>query len=223
MKLVHPDLHFQIEWTEGVIPVFLIESAVQWRNIQKELFLQSQGIEGGWILSDDDKEIKFSKSVEMISNPIQLEENQKRVMNAFLQSLRQKAMSEQYWKRSQELNASIQKFFADLEIEYSFAYNINAEIDIPALAKAMEIHFEYEYENDLERMLQYCILIKDMLGTRLFIFWNLHHYFNKQELGLFYQEVIIRKWRVLLMETSLKSRMDMEKYYIIDQDNCEIY
>lgn len=223
MKLVHPDLKFQIELSESTIPICIVESPVRWRAMQRELLAQQMGEEGGWILSEEDREISLKKSVEMIFNPIQLEENQKRIMTGFLQSISKMATSESYWKKGQELNTEIQRFFGELEMEYSFEYHINPEIDFSALAKAMGIRIVNEYESDLERLLQYCILVKDILHHRLFIFWNLHDYFTEQELKLFYQEIMVRKWNVLLMENRVITENTLGKYYIIDKDNCEIY
>lgn len=223
MKLVHPEVHFQIIFSEQEIPVLLLESPICWRMIQKELFVQYGGGEGNWVLSHEDKELKIQKSVEMILNPIKLEENHKRIMNKFLQSLSEKAASENYWQKGQELNTEIQRFFGELEMEYSFGYHINPEIDFSALAKAMGIQIENEYESDLERLFQYCLLAKDILDIRLFVFWNLHQYFTCQELERLYQEFMVRKWNMLLVESSVNERIPEEKYYIIDKDNCEIY
>lgn len=223
MKLIHPDLQFQIQFMDDDIPVCVVESPVRWRAMQKELLAQMQGEDGKWVLSEQDKELKISKSVELLLNPLQLEENQRRIMNAFLQSFGKLAVNEAYWKRGQELNAIIQAFFSELEMEYPFEYSINSEIEFASLAKAMGIRIETEFESDLERLLQYCILTQDVMHTKLFIFFHLHAYFTGKELELFYQEVKQRKWKVLLMEPSLEESLSDEKYYIIDRDNCEIY
>lgn len=223
MKLVHPDLQFQIQFADTAIPVCVVESPVWWRALQKELLAQMQGENGKWVLSEQDKEMKINKSVELILNPMQLEENQKRILNAFVQSFSKTATNETYWKKGQELNAIIQTFFSELEMEYPFEYHINSEIEFAALAKAMGIRIETEYESDLERLLQYCILTQDLLNTKLFLFFHLHAYFTEEELELFYHEARQRKWNILLMESSVGKRLSNEKYYIIDKDNCEIY
>ena len=223
MKLVHPDLQFQIQFTDATIPVCMVESPIWWRAIQKELLAQTQGEDGKWVLSEHDKELKINKSVELLLNPLRLEENQRRIMNAFLQSFSKTAVNEVYWKKGQELNSIIQAFFSELEMEYPFEYRINSEIDFAALAKAMGIQIETEYESDLERLLQYCILTQDVMHTKLYIFFHLHVYFTEKELELFYQEIKQRNWNVLLMESSIENPRSDEKYYIIDQDNCEIY
>lgn len=223
MKLVHPDLQFQIQFTDTAIPVCVIESPVWWRAIQKELLAQMQGEDGKWVLSEQDKEMKISKSVELILNPLQIEENQRRIMNAFLQSLHKTAINEVYWKKGQELNAVIQTFFSELEMEYSFEYHIDTEIEFSALAKTMGIRINSDYESDLERLLQYCMLVRDIMNTKLFVFFHMHEYFTEEEIKLFYQEVKQRNWNVLFMEPSIGRRIPGEKHYIIDKDCCEIY
>lgn len=223
MKLVHPDLQFQIRFNDGIIPVAVMESPARLRKIQRELLAQQQGSDGRWVLSEEDKELGINKSVEILLNPLQLEENQKRIINAFLQSFGKMASNETYWKKGQELNDMIQTFFAELEMEFPFEYQINSEIDFPALAKAMGIRLNSEYESELERLLQYCILSENMLHTKLFVFFHLHAYFNGKEIKQFYQEVLLRKWNVLLVESSIRRRISAEKYYIIDEDDCEIY
>lgn len=223
MKLVHPDLQFQIEFIDHVISVCTVESPVWLRMIQRELLGQQRGEEGKWVLSEEDQEIKINKSVELFLNPLQLEENQKRITTAFLQSIQKTAANDMYWKKGQELNSMIQLFFAELEIEYPFDYHINSEIDFPALAKAMGIRINSEYESDLERLLQYCILSESMIHTKLFIFFHLHAYFTNKEISMFYQEILQRKWKVLLIEPSVDRKISGEKYYIIDADGCQIY
>lgn len=223
MKLIHPELLFQIQFTDSQIPVCIVESPVRWRNMQRELCLQHQGEDGKWVLSEADQEIGICKSVELVLNPLQLEENQKKIMQTFLRSFCEKAVSDMYWKKSQELNAMIQSFFSDLEMEYPFEYLIRTEINFSSLAKAMEIQIESRYDSDLERLIQYCTLFQEMMQTKLFIFFHLHDYFSDQELALFYQEILSRKWNVLLMETSVRNECSLEKYYIVDEDECEIY
>lgn len=223
MKLVHPDLQFQIEFTDRVIPVCTVESPAWLRKIQRELLDQQRGEEGKWVLSEEDQEIRINKLVELFLNPLQLEENQKRIMTAFFQSIERTASNDMYWKKGQELNSMIQTFFSELEMEYPFDYHINSEIDFTALAKAMGLRINSEYESDLERLLQYCILSESMMHTKLFIFFHLHAYFTNKEISMFYQEILQRKWKVLLIEPSVDRKLSGEKHYIIDADGCQIY
>lgn len=223
MKLAHSEISFCIDFDKTEIPVCIIESPKRWREIQKKLSTQYLGEDGEGVLSDHDKELNFSKTVEMIFNPLQLDENQRKLVTAFLKSFAEKAVNESHWRESQELNSIIQTFFGKMEMEYSFGYHINTETDFSALAKAMGLQIETQYETDLERLLQYCIMIKELTKIKLFIFWNLRNYFTQNELELFYEEIRRRDWKVLLMENHLEQMIDGEKWYIIDKDNCEIY
>ena len=159
----------------------------------------------------------------LIFNSLQLDVNQRKLVTAFLKSFAEKAVNEMHWREGQELNTHIQTFFGNLEVEYSFEFSINEELDYSSLAKAMGIQLVTEYETDLERLLQYCILLQELIKPKLLIFWNLRQYFSAEEMKLLYSEVCCREWNVLLMEHYIDSRIDGEKWYIIDKDNCEIY
>lgn len=100
MKLTHPDVHFDIEFgkADSLIPVCVVESPVRWREIQKELISQQSGDSGNWVLSEGDKELKISKVMEMIFNPLQLDVNQRKLVTAFLKSFAEKAVNEMHWR-----------------------------------------------------------------------------------------------------------------------------
>lgn len=120
LKLAHSEISFCIDFDKTEIPVCIIESPKRWREIQKKLSTQYLGEDGEWVLSDHDKELNFSKTVEMIFNPLQLDENQRKLVTAFLKSFAEKAVNESHWRESQELNSIIQTFFGKMEMEYSF-------------------------------------------------------------------------------------------------------
>lgn len=225
MKLAHPELSLCMDFDEAKtdVQVCVIESPIRWREIQKELLLQYNGGDGQWVLSERDKELSIEKKVEMIYNPLQLEENQRKMLTAFIKSLAEKAVSEVHWREGQELNSRIQGFFGKLETEYPFDFCINPELDFTALAKAMGLQIETQYDTDMERLLQYCLMTKELVKPQLFIFWNLRMYFSEEEMELFYAEIRRRGWKVLLIEHLLEYRLPGEKWYIIDKDNCEIY
>ncbi len=223
MKLVHKELPFQILFEEEFVPVCLIESPVWWRILQREIYTQVQGGEGRWVLSEEEKELKLSKAAHLILSPIYLDENQKSLWNGVTRLIGTKVMDEAHWKDWQEINALLHRFFAELETEFLFSYYLDGEIDVPALAKSLGLRIETDFKSDLERLLAYCILVKEVLGIKLFIFVQLHDYFTEKELTLLYEEIQTRKWNALLLETHVEQRVLGEKYYIIDKDGCGIY
>ena len=158
----------------------------------------------------------------MILNPLLADENSKRILNKFLQSVQNVSVNEKRWMQYQELNQVIQNFFYDMEMEFDFEYEIDESVDISKLAKAVGIHIVQEYDNDLERLIKYCILVRDLLKIQAFIFFDLKRYFSEKEIQDFYAEAMSRKWNIILFESSQFSILEEEKYYILDKDCCFI-
>ena len=155
MKLAHSDYSFQIEFTQGTIPVLSIENPRLWRNIQRELLQQKQGLDGKWVLSDGENEISWKKDTEFIVNPISLDENQKRILNRFFEKFDRMTSDVVHWNQTQLLCQSIQRFLMGFEKEFGFEYSISESIDFIQLAKAAGVQVETEYGTELERLLQY--------------------------------------------------------------------
>lgn len=222
MILAQAKLGIRVELTENKTTVFVVENPKMWRKIQKSFMRQVLGEEQSWILSHEETEIAWNKYVELILNPLLADENNKRIVNKFLQSVQNVSVNEKRWMQYQELNQVIQNFFYDVEMEFDFEYQIDESVDISKLAKAIGIHIVQEYDNDLERLVKYCILVRDLLKIQVFIFFDLKRYFSEKEILDFYAEAMSRKWNIILFESSQFSILEEEKYYILDRDCCFI-
>ena len=222
MMLAQAELGIRVEFTENKITVFVIENPKMWRKVQKALIKQVLGEEQSWMLSNEESEVAWNKYVELILNPLLADENSKRILNKFLQSVQNVSVNEKRWMQYQELNRVIQNFFYDVEMEFDFEYEIDESVDISKLAKAVGMHIVQEYDNDLERLIKYCILVRDLLKIQVFIFFDLKRYFSEKEIQDFYTEAMSRKWNIILFESSQFSILDEEKYYILDRDCCFI-
>ena len=212
MILAQAKLGIRVELTENKTTVFVVENPKMWRQIQKSFMRQILGEEQSWILSHEETEIAWNKYVELILNPLLADENSKRILNKFLQSVQNVSVNEKRWMH----------FFYDMEMEFDFEYEIDESVDISKLAKAVGIYIVQEYDNDLERLIKYCILVRDLLKIQAFIFFDLKRYFSEKEIQDFYAEAMSRKWNIILFESSQFSILEEEKYYILDKDCCFI-
>lgn len=222
MMLVQAELVISIKLKENKIAVVVIENPTIWRDIQKSFIKQISGEEMNWILSQEEAEIAWNKYVELILNPLFVDENCKHVSSKFLQSIQNISVSEKRWLRYQELNRIIHNFFYDIEMELDFDFEIDENIDTAKLARAVGIHIVQEYDTDLERLIKYCILVRDLLKIQVFIFFDLKRFFPKKEIQIFYDEAKGRKWNIILFESGQFNVLRDEKYFILDKDGCFI-
>ena len=73
MKLVHTSLNTAVLSDKYVFTEWIIESPKLYANYLQELFSQQNGEDGGFVLSDKEKELNLAKNMEIIVNPFQIE------------------------------------------------------------------------------------------------------------------------------------------------------
>ena len=94
MKLVHSDLKMQLKFIENEAIVWVIETPKRLRVYVKELWCQTEGGEGEFVLSDNGKLLDISKQIEFILNPLDIQVNEKRCWNKVCTQLKEVAFTE---------------------------------------------------------------------------------------------------------------------------------
>ena len=84
MKLVCDKFESVIEWEEGKICSLVLENPDVFRGVISDLVTGLDGMETNMILSRDNKEIKISSNVELITSYIPFEVNTKRMLSSLL-------------------------------------------------------------------------------------------------------------------------------------------
>lgn len=78
MKIINREWHRQIELKENVIHTLVFENKLYYREIILELLRQHKGLEGGFVLSEKNKEIAFDKNSYFISDLFNIDINNKK-------------------------------------------------------------------------------------------------------------------------------------------------
>ncbi len=94
MKLVHTNLNTAVLSDKYVFTEWIIESPKLYAYYLQELFLQQNGEEGRFVLSDKEKELNIAKNMEIIVNPFQIEINGRKILNKLYAELDQLSKSE---------------------------------------------------------------------------------------------------------------------------------
>lgn len=89
MKLVHTNLNTAVLSDKYVFTEWIIESPKLYANYLQELFSQQNGEDGGFVLSDKEKELNLAKNMEIIVNPFQIEINGRKILNKLYAELEQ--------------------------------------------------------------------------------------------------------------------------------------
>ena len=221
MKLIYPQIKTVLDTEIDKVWVLEIENKAFFRKCVLDICDQINGAEGQFSLYCGDEEEDISSTCEIILNPLEINLTQKKLLGAV-----ERAMENRLKEvlPSIELNRDLRNI---KDIINNLAFDMNLEIEASRLVpedliKIAGITLKEKNNSAIEKMLNYMSLVRRYEKNKLFIFINLHSYFNSEELNSFLKEVLQMDLDVILMNSSNFPSSPEISRTIIDKDLCEI-
>lgn len=219
MKLFIPQIDDTIICDKKICPSLVIEKPNVWCSILQDITEQLQGEEGKVVLSNEDKVIPIAKNLEVISQFIPFEINQKGLVSKIMNEMQKLAVNEGHFVQTTTLLAEWERFLLELSTELTGNFNFS-KINIESLIKASGLELDNAYDNLGERILDYFELVRVYDREKLFILVNLRSYLSEQDMIEFLKNVSARGYEVLLMDAVDYPRIMGEQRHIVDADQC---
>lgn len=220
MKIVHPLFDKPIEFKENTVNILVVENKVVLVEMIDELFLQTNGETGKFILSHDNIEIEVSKNLELIINFFDMEFNTKKIITKLYAVLENESLSEDIYNKTMEIKGQIINYAENLfsANKYDIIYNEN--ININSLLKFLDVKLNFINDSLAEKIINYMDILRDLLNINLFVFVGLRSYLNEEDLQELYKYVVYNKYNILLIESQVIEKVKYEDYLIVDNDLC---
>ena len=106
------------------------------------------------------------------------------------------------------------------EVPYHLTYK--DEHEVQEFLKFADVKVDSESETLLEQIVEYLRVMNQICGCNICVFVHLKSYLNREELKQLYDFVNYQKIHLVLLEPSERERLEGEKIFIIDQDECII-
>ena len=221
MKLVNSGYNLEIEFKENRIVYLIIEDRDSIRKIISDLWNQSKGAEGDFVLSEGNKELKFEKYFDIVINPFDINLNNKRIQSALFSSLEKNA--ENYLNQKERINGMIINLLDRVtETESLVCFDYSLELNWKDLFKLYNVGIDVNYLTTLEIILEYLKILSSFLDVKIIAFAGLNMFFSKSDL----ERIIIQAnyCKVQLIFISPYEDYDTieSDIYIIDRDICMI-
>jgi CRISPR-associated protein Csn2 len=220
MKIVHSEIDTQFVFN-GKINVLVVEDGRLFRKYCEEIFTQTQGGEGLFVLSEDDKILPISKYAFCIYDYFFLCLDDKKYINKLYADLCATA-DEKFTQETAELMSGFDNFFEKLNAESDIPLEYTEEAPVAALLKCFGIKPLSVFPTFLEKLIAYIDGIRAFTATKLFCFINLKSFLSKEELALFYDYAKKNELSVILFESKCAEKNESEFTVVIDKDLCEI-
>lgn len=221
MTLNYLPLDLELPCSEGHVLVLSVENPQHFTNMVFEMQRGGDGAEANWMLVNGSSELKISKCVDLIWNPLFLDLNEKKLVAALYKELGEQ-VNESLFSEYSAICSEQVAFLDKLTLSVPYPLTFDLDIDVSGLFKYYSLRFEDDAESQMERVMNYIRLAHQVKKTRCFVFLNLKQFFSWEDLHEFYMFVEYEKVHVLILEGYQSKPLPGEKNWIIDRDLCII-
>lgn len=221
MKIVNARYNLSLGLNENSVNVLVVEHPQVFADIVYSLFHQSCGGEGEFILSENNKELKFDKYMDLIIDPFSLELNNRKILNKLYAQLN--SLGNECSEKKDKINSEIVQILDDI-VSISRYNNIDFQLDIGwiDIFKLYGVKFGKNYTSLLEKLIEYMKILTHICDISIICFVNCKSYLSSMEIQSLYQMAFYNKIHLILIESSEKEPNVNEKVFIIDCDKCLI-
>lgn len=220
MKIVHPKINSRIEISDQRISVLVIETPDFLCELLTDIKHQMNNLEGDTVLSIHDEPVSFHKHVELVTDPLAIEMNNRTIIKKLLIAMEKCGQDDIYYERTQKLMAEIETYINDLSLNFDADIECH-DISLQQILKAAELTVVDQYDRLVDKIYAYMELVREFEGDKLFIFVNLSSYIGKEELQKFTDTITGHSFQVLLIDSRDFERLENENRLIVDCDLCE--
>lgn len=221
MKLASTLFNEVLFFEEGFVNSIIIENQKCFYNFLKDIQAQIEGNEGCTVLSKENIPVSFAKNAEVIDSFLSFDLNKKTLVNKIINQLEKNSLESDMFYKGGKLLGEIENYVDDLAAMFPFRLEYE-KLNIIFLLKAIGINVADDADSDIERIINYIEIVKELEGDKLFIFVNMRSYFSDEDMIMFCKDAILHKDKILLVEGTDRKRLPTEKRLLIDEDLCEI-
>ena len=189
MKLVYTTLQSNIEIESGIFNSVIVENQNYYYQLVRDLKLQMDGKEGGWILSNNDKPLVVSKNIELFTDYFDINCNHKTIITKIINALEKTASDNEYIDDTLQLLADVERYIYNLSEGYEIMIDCD-KVTISQLLKAMGITVHIDSEELTEVLYTYMQILRQFVGDRLFVFVYMRSYVSDIQFDEFIKTII---------------------------------
>lgn len=221
MKLAEREYGIEVDIKENIVAIIVLEDVKLRLPLINELFSQTSGKEGNWLLFENDKSFDLGKKVELILEPLTLTLNNRKVKTKLYQDI--KTISQDCcFSQGLEVHSQICNYLENMLDKLPYPVKYDEDWDVSEILKAYNVELVEEYDNIFEKLYNYIKLVNTVCGTDIFIMVNIKQYLTDEQITELYKMAAYGKIQLVLIEFSTNNKRDCEELYILDNDDCVI-
>lgn len=220
MNFAHPQLDNVLTAGDGYISTLVIEHPQFFRELLQDVDEQLCGGKGRSVLSLNSTVLPFARHAEIIDSFLHFQLSRKPLLTKLANRLEALAIDEENYFRTAQLTAELEKYITELSMDLPCSV-FCSKMSFSGILRAVGVDIVDDGESDLERLLDYMELTRELERERLFILVNLRSYYSDAEVESFFASVLAHGFLILPIDSVSRTLLKNERRVTVDDDLCE--
>ncbi|MBE5040619.1 type II-A CRISPR-associated protein Csn2 [Ructibacterium gallinarum] len=223
MKLIFPLLQEQLDLgREDKVNVLVIENPSYFVHFLNEIWKASQKETSEIVFSSQHVPLDMAKKLEILQTFVPFETNRKNLVTKLYQYAEKVMMGEEFFVSTQKLMQDHLDYITKIAQNLPFPLDFSDTFEVSYLMKAVDLRFDTAYASLGEQVVDYMESVTMLEGEKCFVLVNLRDYISDREMDAFYQTVLYKKLKVLVVSAKDYPLSGYETKTIIDHTLCVI-
>lgn len=220
MNFAHPQLDNVLNIGSSVVSTLVIENPKFFHTLLRDMDEQISGGSGSAVISENNRILPFDSHAEIIDSFLHFRLGRKPLLTKLINRLETTATNEENYLRTAELTSELEKYIIELSQDLPCSIYCS-KIGFDGILRAVGVDIADDCESDLERLLDYMELTRELDRERLFILVNLRSFYTDAEVEAFFASVLAHELLILPIDCVSRARLKNERRITVDDDLCE--
>lgn len=220
MNLAHPQLDQVLTLDGDRVATLVIEHPQFFRTFLQDIDAQLAGGKGRTVLSQDNRILPFDRHAELIDSFLRFQLGRKPLLTRLTNRLETVAMEEDHYLRTVQFTGELEKYIMELSMDLPCDIYCS-KMNFGGILRAVDVDIVDDHESDLEQLLDYMELTRELEHERLFILVNLRSYYSDADVEAFFASVLSHEYLILPVDSVSRTRLANEQRITVDEDLCE--
>ena len=219
MNFAYPEVDNVFQTGNGKIPVLIAENRKLFCDIVTDIYNQTAGLDGKSVLSENNKIISFSKTVDLTTSFIPFELNRKNLISKIMGRIEEISLREDNFEKTANLIQQLEIYLGELSVDFPCGLDYN-KINVGSILKGIGVSINDESISLSEKFLNYMDMVCEFDCDKLFITVNMRNFISDDETELFMHTALLKGFKLFMIESVSYKPNEYEARYTVDEDLC---
>ncbi len=221
MKLVHPSIDIQIDFSINNCYNLVVENPCEFFNLTADLINQSNGAEGNFVLSNDSKILNIQKKCLIIYDYFNINFSSKKITNLINSNILSILKEEDFIEDFSKLNELFLKINQKLQDNLDYPLEFEDDFNYETFVKFSNYKIN-ENPKLTDKIIDYINIYCKLADISTIVFINLNLFLEQTDIEAIIKQLNYMQLNILFVNAVEKLSLPQTEKIIIDKDLCVI-